>query len=126
MAKKHSPATETELSILDVLWSRGPSSIRDIVEALYGEHRPALHATVKSLLERLADKGYVASERSGFAHTFAAQVDRESYVGRQLQALADSHFQGSLTPMLMALVERIELGSGQRDAIRKIIDHMSD
>ena len=50
---KRNEATETELAILEVLWERGPSPVREIVDAVYGEHRRSLHATVKSLLDRL-------------------------------------------------------------------------
>lgn len=85
MSKKPADVTETELSILSVLWDRGPCGIRDIVEAVYGEHTPTLHATVKSLLERLGEKGYVACDRSRFAHLFSAKVDRETYVGLAAQ-----------------------------------------
>lgn len=114
--------TETELAILDVLWSRGPCAIRDIVAALYDRHTPSLHMTVKSLLERLEGKGYVACDKSGFAHRFSAKVSREAYVGRQLKELAENHFSGSLAPMLLTLVDQVKLSRKDRDAIRKIIE----
>src|SRR5436309_756559 len=98
--------TDTELAILETVWSCGPSTIRDIVIALYKRHTPSLHATVKSLLERLESKGYVECDKSSFAHKFPARVSREAYVGRQLKQLADSHFGGELTPVLLTLVER--------------------
>jgi BlaI family penicillinase repressor len=122
MPRTPSEVTETELSILDVLWQRGPTAVRDIVENLYGQHSQSLHATVKSLLDRLADKGYVECDTSRFAHKFAATVDRKTIVGQQLQRLADDHFGGSLTPMLMTLVDRARLSRKQRDAIREIVD----
>src|SRR5262245_58201954 len=100
MPRNVADVTETERAILDVLWVRGQCAIRDIVAALYDEHTPTLHMTVKSLLERLEDKGYVESDRSGFAHRFSAKVSREAYVGQQLEQLADSHFDGALAPML--------------------------
>lgn len=115
-------ATETELAILDVLWNRAPCTVREIVDALYDRHTPSLHMTVKSLLERLEGKGYVACDKSGFAHRFSAKVSREAYVGRQLQELAENHFRGSLTPMLLTLVDQIKLTRKDRDAIRKIIE----
>ncbi len=124
MSKKPADVTETELSILSVLWDRGPCGIRDIVEAVYGEHTPTLHATVKSLLERLGEKGYVACDRSRFAHLFSAKVDRETYVGLALQRLADSHFDGSLAPMLLTLVERVQLTRRDRETLRNIIDNI--
>ena len=122
MPKTPAEVTDTELAILVVLWERGPCQIRDIVEALYARHTPALHATVKSLLERLTDKGFVACDRRRFAHTFSPLTTREAYVGRQLQKLADSHFDGSLAPMLLTLIDRVKLSRREREAIRKIIE----
>ncbi|MHC4176677.1 MAG: BlaI/MecI/CopY family transcriptional regulator, partial [Planctomycetota bacterium] len=63
---------------MDVLWKRGPISVREIVESLYSEHTPSLHATVKSLLDRLAEKGCVTCDASQFAHRFSASIDRKT------------------------------------------------
>ena len=63
----HQPkdVTETEFAILNVLWDHGPTTVRGIVEAIYQNHTHSLHASVKSLLERLAGKDFVACQRSG-------------------------------------------------------------
>ena len=114
--------TETEFAILDVLWEEGPTTVRSIVEAIYGEHTHSLHASVKSLLERLADKGFVNCERRGAAHLFSATVERKAFVAQQLQTLADSNFGGSLAPLLLTLVENVKLAHEDREAIRKIIE----
>ena len=114
--------TETEFAILNALWERGPMAVREIVEAVYRQHTHSLHASVKSLLERLADKGYVVCQRRGGAHLFSATVERESFVAQQLQALADSNFGGSLAPLLLTLVDNVKLSRKDRTAIRKIID----
>lgn len=116
--------TETELAIMEVLWEHGPISVREIVEALYTEHTPSLHATVKSLLERLSEKGCVSCDASRFAHCFSAAIDRESLVGEQLQQIANTHFGGALTPMLLSLVRRAKLSREDREAVRKLIDGM--
>lgn len=122
MPRNTADVTDTELAILDVLWNRGKSVVRDIVATLYEEHTPTLHMTVKSLLERLESKGYVECDRSGYAHQFSAKVSREAYVGRQLKQLAESHFNGAVTPMLLTLVEGSNLSRKDREAIRKIIE----
>ncbi|MCI0535140.1 MAG: BlaI/MecI/CopY family transcriptional regulator [Verrucomicrobiales bacterium] len=124
MPKKPADVTDTEFAILDVLWNRSPCEIRDIVEAIYGEHSQTLHATIKSLLDRLTEKGFVACDRSRFAHRFSAIISREGYVGRQLQKLADSHFGGLLAPMLLTLAERVKLSRRDHEAIRKIIENI--
>jgi predicted transcriptional regulator len=122
MPRNVADVTDTELGIMDVLWSRGQSPVRDIVIALYGEHTPSLHMTVKSLLERLEGKGYVECDKCGFAHRFSAKVSREAYVGQQLKQLAKSHFNGAMAPMLLTLVDRVKLSRKDRESIRRIIE----
>lgn len=122
MPRNVAEVTDTELAILDALWTLGQSTVRDIVAALYERHTPTLHMTVKSLLERLENKGYVEADKGEFAHRFSAKITREAYVGRQLKQLADSHFDGALAPMVLTLIDRIDLSRKDREAIRKIID----
>jgi len=122
MARPSAIVTEAELSVLDYLWEQGPSVVREIAYALYSENTPAYHATVNSLLDQLEKKGYVARDRSGFAHSFTATIDRSTLVGNQIQQIADSYFDGALTPMLLPLVDKIHLSKRDRETIRKIID----
>jgi len=122
MPQKTKPVTETEFSILNALWQQGPLTVREIVEAVYHQHTHSLHASVKSLLERLADKGFVDCQRHGVAHQFSATVAREDFVAQQLQLLADTNFGGSLAPLMSSLVDNVKLSSKDRAAIRKIIE----
>jgi BlaI family penicillinase repressor len=122
MPNQTKTVTETEFAILNVLWDAGPATVREIVEAVYQKHTHSLHAGVKSLLERLADKDFVVCKRRGAAHLFSATVARETFVAQQLQLLADSNFGGSLTPLLITLVDSVKLGHGDREAIRGIIE----
>lgn len=124
MPRQTRTVTETEFAILNVLWDREPVTVREIVEAIYEEHTHSLHASVKSLLERLADKGFVVCQRQGTTHRFTASVARESFVAQQLQLLADSNFGGSLAPLLTSLVDKVKLGHKDREAIRKIIEKL--
>ena len=122
MPRRTRTVTETEFAILNVLWDRGPTTVREIVEAIYRKHTHSLHAGVKSLLERLADKDFVVCQRRGAAHLFSATVARETFVAQQLQLLADSNFGGSLAPLLITLVDNVKLSRGDREAIRRIIE----
>ncbi len=122
MSRQPRDVTETEFAILNALWERGPSTVRGIVEAVYQRHTHSLHASVKSLLERLIAKDFVACQRQGGAHFFSAALSREAFVAQQLQVLADSNFRGSLTPLLSTLVENIKLSSKDREASRRIIE----
>ena len=122
MARPTAIVTEAELSVLNHLWEQGPSVVREIAYALYSENTPAYHATVNSLLDQLEKKGYVDRDRSDFAHSFTATIERSTLVGSQIQQIADSYFDGALTPMLLPLVDKIKLSKRDRETIRKIID----
>ena len=121
MSRKPAPVTETELAIMEVLWNQAPVTVREIVESLYDQHTPALHATVKSLLDRLAAKGFIDGDTSGFMHRFSPRISRQTYVAQELERLADSHFGGAFAPLLMSLADNSKLSRKERDAIRKII-----
>ena len=122
MPRPSAVVTDAELSVLNHLWSHGPSVVREISQVLYKQNTPAYHATVNSLLDQLEKKGFVERDRRDFAHRFTAIVERDEVVGTQLQQIADSHFDGALAPMLLPLVEKIQLSKRDREAIQKIID----
>ena len=127
VAKANDDITDAELAVMEVLWNREEgATVRELVLAIYGRHEHSLHGGVKSFLDRLIEKGYVKADKSGFAHRFFAAVTRQQYVGRQLKRMAQSHFGGSFTPMLLSLVEQARLSKKDRAAIEKMIENMRD
>ena len=127
MVKPHNDVTEAELSVLEVLWNRPDGeTIREIVLAVYGRHEHSLHGGVKSFLDRLIEKGYVTVDKGGFAHRFFPAISRQEFVGRQLKQMADSHFGGSLVPMLLSLVKQATLTKKDRNAIEKMIENIRE
>jgi BlaI family transcriptional regulator, penicillinase repressor len=122
VAKEGRRITEYELAVMDVLWDRGPATIREITEAVYQASSPAAYATVQKLLERLERKGCVRRDRSQFAHRFRAKVQRTELIGQALTDLAKKLCGGSLTPLLMHLAESTPLSAADRLTLRKLID----
>ena len=127
MPKSLNDITDAELSVMEILWDRENGvTVREIVLAIYGRHEHSLHGGVKSFLDRLMEKGYATVNKSGFAHRFSAAVTRQEFVGGQLKRLAESHFGGAITPMLMSLVQQVKLSRKDRAAIENIIDNIKD
>ncbi len=127
MQKPTDEITEAELSVMEVLWNRDSgATVREIVLAIYGRHEHSLHGGVKSFLDRLLEKGYVRVDKSAFAHSFFPTVSRQQFVGGQLKRLAESHFGGSLAPMLLSLVDQAVLSKKDRAAIEKLIENIRD
>ena len=110
--------TETELSILQALWDLGPATVRQLVERLYPDAGPSAPATVQKLLERLEGKDYVAHDRGGPAHHFAATIDRGTLISARLRVVAEELCDGSLTSLLTHLVQTEGLSQNDRSALR--------
>jgi predicted transcriptional regulator len=124
MARTPQDVTDAELAILEVLWDRGPATIRQLTEALYPQGGSSHYATVQKLLDRLEAKAFVVRHREPPAHTFDAAVDREELIGRRLQATAEKLCGGSLTPLLMHLVRARKLSARERQELRDLIDDL--
>lgn len=124
MARTPHDVTETELAVLQVLWDRGPSTIRQITDLLYPGGGPAHYATVQKLLDRLEEKEFVLRDRRPAAHTFAAVVGRDELIGRRLQAVAEQLCGGSLAPLLSHLVRAKRLSARERQSLRDLIDDL--
>ena len=126
MARPAQDITESELSVLRILWDRGPATIRQLTDVLYPRGGAAQYATVQKLLDRLEAKGCVRRDRSGAAHTFAAAVGREEIIGRRLRDVAEKLCGGSLTPLLTHLVRSKKLSARDRQELRSLIEELDE
>ena len=116
--------TDAELAILEALWERGPTTIRQLTDLLYPDGGAAQYATVQKLLERLEAKGGVRRDRRQAVHVFAAVLDRDQLIGRRLRAVADKLCGGSLTPLLTHLVQATRLSAKERQQLRALIEEL--
>jgi predicted transcriptional regulator len=126
MARPAQDITESELSVLRILWDRGRATIRLLTDALYPGGGTAQYATVQKLLDRMEAKGYVRRDRSLYVHVFTAVLDRDELIGRRLRSLAETLCDGSLTPLLTHLARAKDLTDEERLALRAIIDEDSE
>jgi BlaI family penicillinase repressor len=125
MARTPLDVTETELSVLEVLWDRGPSSVRQITDVLYPGGGASKHATVQKLLERLEkDNRYVKRNRGSGVQLFAATIDRGHLIGRRLDHLARQLCGGSITPLLTHLVRLERLSVQELQSLRDLIEEL--
>src|SRR5436309_15570656 len=123
MPRERQDITEAELGVMQVLWDRGPSAIRQITDVLYrGRAEAAQYATVQKQLERLEAKGFVRRDRSLFVHVFTAAINRDELIGRRLRDMAEKLCGGSLTPILSHLARTRALTQSERQALRELVD----
>lgn len=107
-----------ELQLLEKLWKLGPSSVREIQEALPEEHRPA-YTTVQTMIYRLEQKDAVRRvKKVGNAHVFEAVLTRLA-VRKRIVADFLKMFGGSPASVMAHLVEAGQLTLADIRAIEK-------
>jgi len=116
---------DSELAVLRVLWEHGTQNRRQITDALYPDGGPAHYTTVQKLLERLEAKGYVRSERVGALRTFTATVEREQLINMRLRDVATKLCEGSLTPLLMNLVQAGPVSADELAELQALVRRLS-
>jgi len=125
MVGRAKDVTDAELAVLQVLWDHGSAAIRELTEVVYPHDVETQYSTVKRLLTRLEDKGYVGRDRSESVHKFEAIVDRDALVSRRLEALADSLCEGSISPLLTHLAKSERLTKEQQDMLLSLIGDLA-
>jgi len=116
--------TDTELSILQVLWETGPTTTRAITDKLYPGGAASHYATVQSLLLRLEEKEMVARSREERPQVFSARVERGEVIARRLQALAEKLCDGSMSPLLTHLVRAEKLTAREMEELRALLTNV--
>ena len=96
--------SKLEHQIMEALWSRGASSVREILEAFPEKGRPA-YTTIQTMVYRLEEKGAIRRTRKiGNAHIFEAVLSRASAQRRLIDELL-AFFGGSSQPVVAHLIE---------------------
>ena len=124
MTRTPKEVTDAELAVLEVLWERGASTVREIADTLYPGGANSEAATVHKLCERLLRKRYVSRNRQVRPATFQAFVDRADLIGRHLKGLADRLCSGSLTPLFTQLVEAAGLDPKDTKKLREQVERL--
>src|SRR5690348_11800305 len=95
MAGKHPRPTEAELSILRVLWERGPLSVRAVQQWLDAA-KPTGYTTVLKLMQIMTEKGLVERDESVRPQIYRARYSQQHTQQQLLRNLLDKAFGGSV------------------------------
>ena len=115
--------TPAELEILSVLWTHGPSTVRDVLERLE-EHRPTGYTTALKLLQIMTDKGLVRRDDAARSHVYAASVPAETTQRQLVDDLLDKAFGGSAHQLVLQALVAKRASVEELAEIRRMLDQL--
>jgi BlaI family transcriptional regulator, penicillinase repressor len=122
MGKPPNP-TAAELTILGVLWQRGPSTVRQVHDALNAVKKTG-YTTVLKFMQIMTEKGLVTRDEAPYAHIYTARLPQEQAQRTLVADLLDRAFEGSMSRLVLQALSSRKATAEELAEIRKILkDH---
>ena len=116
------PISDSEWDVMNVLWSAGgPLTAADVVDRLSGV-RDWSPRTVKTLLNRLINKGALAYDSQGKRYLYRPRVTREQCVREETRSFLSRVFANAPGPMLLQFVAQARLTPEEVEALKRLLD----
>jgi predicted transcriptional regulator len=110
--------TDAELAILAVLWSRGPSTVRQIAEDM---GREAAYTTILKLLQIMTEKGLVVRDEAARTHIYAAAYTQDQTQRQLVTDLLERAFDGSAAKLVLQALAASKTSPEDLAEIKKLL-----
>lgn len=121
---QHSKPTESELEILQILWEKGDSTVRDVHEILE-KSKDAGYTTTLKLMQIMLEKGLVSRDTSSKTHIYRALVNQQKTQEHLVSKMIDNVFNGSAARLVMQALGNHSASKDEIDSIKKYLDELS-
>jgi BlaI family penicillinase repressor len=112
--------TEAEWTIMKVVWEQEPCTAGTVQEALAGTKDWA-YSTVKTTMDRMAEKGYLIVERIRNLQLFRSNLSDVDAKRAEFRKMLKRAFDGALTPMMQFLIEHEGLSKDEAAQLRQLV-----
>ena len=113
--------TQAEWEIMKVVWEKEPCAAGTVQEAL-AKSRDRAYSTVKTTMDRMAEKGFLDIERIRNLQLFRSCVSEVDARRGEFRKMLKRAFDGALTPMMQFLIKHEGLSKKQASQLRKLVN----
>ena len=119
-ARVRTPLTELENEVMQVVWERGPCAV-EAVHQVVSRKRDLKETSVRTILRRLEQKGYLRHEEQGRAYVYGAAETARSLAARAVRQIIDRLCKGSVEELVSGMVEAKVLSQGELMRLEEIV-----
>ena len=117
--------SEAESAVMEVLWRSNPLGADEVVAAL-ARSRDWQEATIKTLLNRLLNKGAIAAERDGRRYRYTPVLPREDWLLDESRGMLERLFDGRVAPLVAHFSQHRKLSRKDIADLRKLLGELDD
>lgn len=119
--KNKTALSRGEREIMEIIWDMGEAGVLEVTEVL-NQQRPVARNTVRTLMERIKEKGWLTHRVEGRSYRYSATVPREESLGQRVMDMVDKACGGNPEKLMMALLQYRGLSDDEAKRIRKMLD----
>ena len=117
--------TETQWKVMNEVWRNPPASARDVLEALEGRTGWA-YTTVKTILDRLVEKGALKVRMRANTNLYEPLVTRQEARRSEVRSLMDRAFDGAFGPLVHFLLSEEKLSEKDRAELKRLLSEQEE
>lgn len=117
--------SEAEAVVMEVLWGEHPLTADEVIARLPGGNDWA-EATVKTLLNRLLNKGAIGAQKDGRRYLYTPLVQRDDWVLEESSSLLERLFDGRVAPLVAHFSQHRKLSRADVAELRKLLEELDD
>ena len=119
-APVRSPLSELESQVMQVVWDKGPCPV-EVVYEVVSQKRDLKETSVRTILRRLEQKGYLRHRQKGRAYEYRAAEPARSLAARAVRQIIDRFCQGSVEELVSGMVEGKMLSKREMDRLEEFV-----
>lgn len=112
--------TPAQSEIMEIIWAREEVSASEVRRVL-SRSRPVARNTVRTLLERMEEKGWIAHREEGRTFLYSATEPRQTTIGQKVREVVETLCGDSPEALVSALLDYRGLNSGELERIRAML-----
>jgi len=124
MANTNIKPTEGEMEILQVLWKKGLSTVREVHEAI--DKKDSGYTTTLKLMQIMHEKGLVGRDTSAKTHIYSALISQEQTQKQLVNKMIDNVFNGSAARLVMQALGNKTASKEEIDLIKEYLNKLDN
>ena len=112
--------SDLEMQILSVLWNRGDSTAREVLEAMPDGKKRA-YTSILSVMQVMEKKGLLKHTNRGVAHVYRPAVNKRKIIQPFMRKVLNEIFGGRPSAMMQALLTETAVSDSELDQIHKLL-----
>lgn len=114
--------TDSEMEILQVLWTKGPCTVREVYESL--EKKEVGYTTILKLMQIMTEKQMVTRDTSTKSHLYNANISKEKIEHQFLDRFIETVYNGNTSRLIMQALGNHKASKEEIELIKQYLDNL--